>query len=147
MARSIERGVHLLDNSITIPGTKLSVGLDPILGMIFPAVGDAIGGFVSLGVLLLAVQYRVPTHVMTKMVLNVAVDSAVGAIPLVGDAFDFVWKANDRNFEMLMTHRGDLPKRSPVTYYLAVAGLLVAALLCISAPIALMVWLIYKFTH
>lgn len=147
VARSIERGVHLLDNSIPIPGTKLRVGLDPIIGLLLPTVGDAIGGVVSLGVLALAVQYRVPARVVGIMVVNVAVDAAVGGIPIVGDAFDFVWKSNDRNFDLLMKHRGDLPKHSPISYYLAVVGLLLVALVCIAAPIALMVWLIYRLTH
>jgi hypothetical protein len=145
-ARAVERGVHLLDSAIAIPGTKMRVGIDPIIGLI-PGVGDAVAGVVSLGVLFLAAQYRVPAPVIGRMVLNVAVDAAVGGIPIVGDVFDFVWKSNDRNFELLMLHRGDLPQRSPVTYWLAVLGLLVLGMACIAAPIALIVWCIAHFAQ
>lgn len=142
VARRVERLVHLLDTGVTIPGTKLQVGLDPLLGMVLPGVGDAVSGIVSLSVLFLAVQYRVPSRVIGRMVLNVGVDAAVGGIPIVGDLFDFTWKANDRNFELLMTHRGALPKRATFSYWLTIAALLLAGLVCVAAPVALIVWLL-----
>src|SRR5262245_34310783 len=73
-ARGVERVVHLLDSALPIPGTKLRVGLDPLLGLVFPAAGDALGGMVSLGMMFLAVQYRVPSPVIGRMVFNVALD-------------------------------------------------------------------------
>jgi hypothetical protein len=136
--------VHLSDSALQIPGTRVRVGLDPLLGLIFPVVGDAVGGVVSLGVMFLAVQYRVPSRVIGRMVLNVAVDAAFGAIPIVGDVFDFGFKANDRNFKMLMEHRGDLPKRATFGYWLHVSALLLAGLLCIAAPFALIAWLLWR---
>ena len=145
VARAVERGVHLLDSAIPIPGTRLRVGLDPLLGLTLPAVGDAVAGFVSLGVLFLAVQYRVPSRVIGTMVFNVAVDTLVGGIPVVGDVFDFAWKANDRNFELLMTHRGDVSKRGTIGYWLTVVGLLLLGLACVAAPIALVIWLARRY--
>jgi hypothetical protein len=139
-ARHVERGVHLLDNAVPIPGTRFRVGLDPLLGLLLPAVGDAAGGVVSLGMLFLAVQYRVPVRIMGIMVVNAGVDAAVGGIPIVGDLFDFVWKANDRNFDLLMKHRGDLAKRTSLGYWLSVSGLLLLGLICVALPIALFVW-------
>jgi hypothetical protein len=144
MAARVERIVHLLDSAIPIPGTRMRLGLDPLLGILLPAVGDTVGGAVSLGVMFLAVQYRVPPKVMGRMVFNVAVDTAVGSIPIVGDVFDFGWKANDRNFELMMLHRGDMPKRTTLSYWLSVGGLIVVALICVLAPVALVVWLILK---
>lgn len=144
VALRLEQMVRLLDSALPIPGTSLRVGLDPILGLMLPAVGDAVGGFVSLGVLFLAVQYRVPAPIIRRMVANVAVDIAVGSIPVVGDVFDFGWKANDRNFVLLMEHRGDQPKRGQLRYWLEVGGLLVLGLLCVSLPIALLVWLLQR---
>jgi len=115
------------------------------MGLFLPAVGDAVGGFVSLGVLFLAVQYRVPAPIISRMVLNIGVDTAIGAIPVVGDVFDFGWKANERNFELMAIHRGDLPRRSaPITYWFSVIGLLIVGLICVAAPIALVVWLILR---
>jgi hypothetical protein len=145
VARRVERVVHLLDSAVRVPGTKFRLGLDPILGLVLPGVGDAVGGFVSLGVLFLAVQYRVPAPIIGRMVVNIAVDSAVGGIPVVGDVFDFGWKANERNFELMTLHRGDLPKRgAPIAYWFSVIGLLVVGLACVIAPIALVVWLIMQ---
>jgi hypothetical protein len=144
-ARAIERSVHLLDSAIAIPGTRLRVGLDPVLGLLLPAVGDMLAGFVSLGVLFLALQYRVPAGVLGRMVFNVGLDAAVGGIPIVGDAFDFVWKANERNFALLMRHRGDLPKRSSWMYWLASASLILIALACVVSPVVLIVWLALRY--
>lgn len=147
VARAVERMVHILDSALPIPGTRLRVGLDPLLGLVFPAVGDTIGGVVSLGVIFLAVQYRVPSKVIAIMVFNVAVDAAVGGIPIVGDAFDFGWKANDRNFALLMRHRGDLPRRSSPTYWLSVSALIAVGMACVALPIALVAWLLLSCTN
>jgi hypothetical protein len=143
-ARAIERGVHLLDSALPIPGTRFRVGLDPLLGTIFPVAGDTLAGLVSLGMLFLAVQYRVPSRVIGSMVFNVAVDTAVGSLPFVGDVFDFAWKANDKNFELLMEHRNDVSKRGAVTYWLAVGGWILLAMACIAAPIAFVAWLLLR---
>jgi hypothetical protein len=145
VAHRVEKVVHLLDSAIPVPGTRFRVGLDPLMGLFLPAVGDAVGGFVSLGVLFLAVQYRVPAPIISRMVLNIGVDTAIGAIPVVGDVFDFGWKANERNFELMAIHRGDLPRRSaPITYWFSVIGLLIVGLICVAVPIALVVWLILR---
>lgn len=144
VARRVERMVHLSDSALQIPGTRVRVGLDPLLGLLFPVVGDALGGAVSLGVMFLAVQYRVPPNVIGRMVLNVAVDAALGSIPIVGDIFDFGWKANDRNFTLLMTHRGDLPKRTTLGYWLRISALLLLGLILVAAPIALVAWLLWR---
>jgi hypothetical protein len=145
VARTLERGVHLLDSAYQIPGTRLRIGLDPVLGLVLPAAGDLLTGCVSLGMLFLALQYRVPAPVLGRMVFNIAVDAAVGGIPIVGDAFDFVWKANERNFSLLMRHRGDLPKKSSPGYWLVSAGLILLALAAVVAPLALLVWLALHF--
>lgn len=144
VARAVERMVHLSDSALSIPGTRVRVGLDPLFGLIFPVIGDALGGMLSLGVLFLAVQYRVPPRVMTRMVLNVALDAAVGSIPIVGDVFDFGWKANDRNFQLLMTHRGDMPKRTTLGYWLRIGALLLLSVCLIAAPVALLLWLLLR---
>ena len=135
--------VHLLDSAIPIPGTRFRLGLDPLLGLVFPAAGDTAGGVVSLGVIFLAVQYRVPSRVIGVRVFNVAVDAAVGGIPIAGDLFDFGWKANDRNFALLMRHRGDQPQRSSPRYWLTVGALLLAGVVAVALPLALVVWLMF----
>jgi hypothetical protein len=142
---TVERGVHLLDNALRIPGTRLRFGLDPIVGLVVPGGGDVLGGAVSLCMLFLAVQYRVPVSVLASMVLNIAVDAAVGAVPVVGDLFDLVWKANDRNFRLLQRHRAERSTRGSVLYWLGVSSLLVLGLACLIAPIVLVIWLVSSF--
>jgi hypothetical protein len=39
---------------------------------------------------------------LLRMLANVAVDFGAGSVPVVGDAFDAVWKANKMNLELAM---------------------------------------------
>jgi hypothetical protein len=146
LARWLEGLVRLLDSALPIPGTKLRVGLDPVVGLLAPGAGDAIGGAVSLSLLFLALQYRLPVWVIGKMVGNIAVDAAVGGIPFLGDAFDVIWKSNERNLQLLHDHRSrELRARMPVRYWLAVIALFVLAAACLLAPIVLVIWLAGQF--
>jgi len=97
------RLVFLLDQAVRVPGTRWRVGLDPILGLL-PGGGDALGALLSAGVVLVAARHGVPRIVLARMVLNVGVDAVIGAIPLIGDLFDFAWKANTRNLRLLEAH-------------------------------------------
>jgi hypothetical protein len=101
----LERLVFLLDQAIGIPGTRWRIGLDGIAGLLFPGAGDAAGALVSAALVLLAARQGVPRVVVGRMVFNVALDAVIGAIPLLGDLFDFAWKANTRNLQLLERHR------------------------------------------
>lgn len=90
-----------MDKSIRIPGTRIAFGLDPIIGLLFPVAGDAIGAIISAYIVLVSVRYGLPKIVIARMVFNIAADFVVGSIPLVGDAADFVWKVNTRNLRLL----------------------------------------------
>ena len=92
-----------LDRAVRIPGTQIGIGLDPILGLI-PGVGDIAGGILSGYVVLIAVRAGAPTSVVARMVSNIALDSLLGAVPLIGDLFDVGWKANTRNVGLLEQH-------------------------------------------
>ena len=142
-ARAIERLVRVMDSALPIPGTNLRIGLDPTVGFILPGAGDAIGGAVSLSVMFLALQYRLPVRVLLRMVINIGVDAAFGAVPFAGDAFDLLWHSNDKNFELFMQHRAlERPARMPLRYWLAVIALGVVALACLVVPIVLSIWLL-----
>lgn len=104
--------VRILDDAVTIPGTRVGVGLDAILGFLFPTLGDAATGLGSLAILFLALQLRVPKVVVLRIVFNIAIDVVVGSIPLVGDAFDLFWRSNRRNLELLQGYQRD-PSRKP----------------------------------
>lgn len=98
--RSISR---LLDNAIAIPGTKIRLGLDPILGLL-PGGGDTITGGISAYIVVEAARMGVSREVLGKMVGNILIDSVAGTIPVVGDLFDVGWKSNVKNIELLEKH-------------------------------------------
>ena len=139
--RAVDRLVFWSDSALSIPGTRIRFGLDPIIGLI-PG-GDAVGGALSLSVLVLGLQYRLPVWVLWRMVFNIALDTAVGSVPLVGDLFDFGFRANQRNMQLLREHteRGGLPARMPTSYWVWGIMLLSLALVVAALPIVLIVWL------
>jgi Domain of unknown function (DUF4112) len=75
--------------------------LDPILGLLLPGAGDAIGALLSLYIVGIAIRRRVPAAAIARMLLNIGIDTAVGAVPVLGDLFDFAWKANRKNLALL----------------------------------------------
>lgn len=99
-ARLIAR---LLDDLIAIPGTRIGIGLDPVLGLI-PGLGDVFGGVLSSYILLVAAREGASTSVLARMLGNIALDSLVGTVPVLGDLFDVGMKANRRNVNLLEEH-------------------------------------------
>jgi hypothetical protein len=97
---SIERLGWLMDDLIRIPVLGWRFGLDAIIGLI-PALGDTTTSLVSFYILASAVRYRVPKVTLLRMGLNIAIDYAVGSLPVVGDLFDAFWKSNQMNVELL----------------------------------------------
>ncbi|MEK6324012.1 MAG: DUF4112 domain-containing protein [Acidobacteriota bacterium] len=97
----LERIALLMDKAVRIPGTDIRFGLDPVIGFFFPVAGDAIGAIVSAYIVFISVRYGLPKIVIARMVFNIAADFAVGSIPFLGDAVDFVWKVNTRNLSLL----------------------------------------------
>lgn len=116
-----ERMVTLLDDFLRIPGTDIKIGLDPILGLI-PGVGDLVTGGSSAALLLLALRERVPTVAIGRMVVNILIDTIVGSLPVVGDAFDFVYRSNRQNLEIIRKYKSD-PKAEPTTVDKALVGI------------------------
>jgi hypothetical protein len=97
----LDRLAWLMDRAITIPGTRITIGLDALLGLL-PVGGDFLTGLVQTGIFLAALyRYRVPRAVAARMAANVLIDIAIGSIPLVGDVFDVFFKANTRNLQLL----------------------------------------------
>lgn len=99
----IERLAHLMDQSITVPGLNRRIGLDGLLGLI-PVVGDAATALVGLAFLAEAQRVGVSKWGQVRMAGNYLIDLAIGAIPLVGDLFDFGFKANTRNLRIIRNH-------------------------------------------
>ena len=82
-----------------IPMGRWSIGLDGILGLI-PGLGDVLGALIGMIIVLRAVQAGVPKIVVARMMTNIAIDTFVGSIPLLGDAFDFMYKSNAKNLRL-----------------------------------------------
>jgi hypothetical protein len=93
----------LLDSAFRVPGTRVTFGLDPILGLI-PGIGDWTSPLFAALVLVHAARLRIPRVVQLRMLINAAIDFGIGIIPVVGDLFDFGWKANVRNLDLLERH-------------------------------------------
>ena len=91
-----------LDDCISLPG-GYRIGLDGIVGLI-PVIGDAIGGGLSLWIVVRALKAGAPKTTILRMFINIIIDTAVGAIPIVGDLFDFIWKANLKNGRLLAAY-------------------------------------------
>src|SRR3954466_11717394 len=90
----------LLDSSIPIPGTRLTIGLDALIGLV-PFIGDLIGVLLSSFILAEANRMGVSRTILMRMAFNVAVEGVVGIVPVFGDAFDAAWKANQKNVKLL----------------------------------------------
>jgi hypothetical protein len=103
--QNLERLGWLLDDLFRIPVLGWRVGLDALVGLI-PGVGDTATTLASLYILTSAVRYRVPKITLLRMGLNLGIDYAVGALPLVGDLFDAWWKSNQKNIDLLRQRAG-----------------------------------------
>lgn len=96
----VNRLAYLLDNSIRIPIINYRIGLDTIIGLI-PVLGDAVGMLISGFIVVQAVRLGVSQAVVTRMLINIALEGIIGSIPIIGDIFDAVFKANVRNARLL----------------------------------------------
>jgi len=97
---SLEQLSRLMDGLFRVPGTSWRFGLDGIVGLI-PGIGDTLTSLVSFYVLAAGVRYRVPKVTLLRMAANIGIDYLLGAIPFVGDLFDFAWKSNQKNVALL----------------------------------------------
>lgn len=131
----------LLDNSLPIPGTRFRLGIDQLIGLV-PGIGDLIGGLLSLYIIVESSRMGAPRGVLVRMGWNVAIDTLVGEIPILGDLFDIGFKANIRNLALLdgYLQRPVEVRRSSHRF---VALLVVGLLLLTAGAIALAVALVH----
>jgi hypothetical protein len=99
----------LLDTAFVMPGSNIRFGLDALIGLL-PGLGDLISTAFSLFIVREARALGAPRWLVARMLVNVAVDGVVGAVPLVGDAFDVAWRANRRNMALLQKHLAREPR-------------------------------------
>ncbi|MGH2418357.1 MAG: DUF4112 domain-containing protein [Candidatus Limnocylindria bacterium] len=132
----VETLAWLLDNSIPVPGTGRRFGVDALIGFV-PVVGDLLSGGIGLFVVWRASRMGLPRVVVARMLANAGIDIAVGAIPVLGDAFDLWFKASTRNLGLMRRHL-EQPERSTRDDWMALLVLLGIAV----AVIVLLGWLV-----
>lgn len=102
---------HLLERSFHIPGTKVPIGLDSIVGLV-PVLGDVVTAAMGAYMVWEARNLGMSKFQLMRMAANVGIDTALGAIPLAGDLFDFIWRSNSKNLRIIKKH---LDKHHPGT--------------------------------
>ena len=117
--------------------------VDPIVGFVFPGAGDLIFAVVGMYPVWVAVRRRMPAIIAARMIRNVAIDLVLGAIPVVGDVFDLVFKSHRRNANLLLERHRLGP--SPWRDWAAVLGAALALVLALCVPVALIVLAIARF--
>jgi hypothetical protein len=101
---------RILDKVLTIPGTPIHIGLDPLVGFL-PIGGDILGVILASYIVIEAARLGVPKAILIRMVLNVIIDGLIGTVPIMGDLFDFAWTANEYNIKLLAEHlQSPLPR-------------------------------------
>ncbi|KQT88329.1 DUF4112 domain-containing protein [Aurantimonas sp. Leaf443] len=104
--KRIARIARLMDTAVRVPGTNIRFGADSMMGLV-PGVGDAAGGLIGLFLVNEARKLGVPNHKIARMLANIGIDVAVGAVPLLGDVFDVYFKAHRRNLNLILEHFGE----------------------------------------
>jgi hypothetical protein len=137
----------LMDNLFNVPGTKWKFGLNPLMDLV-PGIGDAAAAVVSALTLYVAAQRRVPKIVLARMALNILLNSAMGILPGVGEAFALWFRPSQRNYDLLRAHlSADGPKKPAAHHWLFVAGLIGAVLLVFILCVALGAWVFLLVFH
>ena len=118
-----------MDQAFRIPGTRFRFGWDALVGLI-PGFGDAVMAAFSLLILSHSFRIRLPGVIRIRMVLNVLIDLLAGAVPMLGDVFDVVWKASTRNLALIERHgtAGEPPNAADWVFVISVAAVVLAVL-------------------
>src|SRR4051794_30562741 len=138
--KSLDDLARYLDGLFRIPGTDWRFGLDALIGLI-PNVGDTVTSFASFYILFAGVRYGVPKITLLRMAFNIGLDYVVGSIPIIGDAFDFFWKSNQQNMELIRT-RAAGRGQGKTSDYVFVFGLMALLVLVLIASVLISLYVI-----
>ena len=136
---ALKKIAQLLDSAFPIPGTTYRIGLDPIVGLV-PGIGDLISPLFTIGILWQARDLRLPKVVQLRMIINVAIDTLVGMVPLAGDLFNFAWQANNMNLALLERHAYE-EQRASAGDWLFVVAMVVIVIVIAAVPFLLLGWM------
>ncbi|MDJ0726413.1 MAG: DUF4112 domain-containing protein [Prochloraceae cyanobacterium] len=131
---------YLLDDAIAIPGTSYSIGIDPLLGLI-PVGGDYLSAIFSAYIVIQSARMGASRATVSRMVFNIIVDTLVGTVPMLGDLFDFAWKANNKNIELLESAL-NAPEKTKKADWLFLILLLGALLLVVFLTASLSIYIL-----
>lgn len=138
---TLEVVASLLDDAFKIPGTRIRFGLDAIIGIV-PGLGDILTGLASFFIVFAAWQRGLPRVTQTRMLMNIIIDTGIGAIPFLGDVFDVAWKANRRNLNLLKRAQSISVTRQKTADWLFLLAIFAVGALILAVPIAVLVWLV-----
>ncbi len=138
----------VLDDLIPIPGTKQTIGADAILAFV-PGIGDAAGTAMGGLILVDAVRCRVPLPVLVRMIVNVAADFALGAVPVLGGVFDMLFRSNRMNMRLLerAIDDGETARRRSIAYFVTAAVMIVSTLLILVGGAILTLVLFFRWLN
>ncbi len=143
LEESLENLSRYLDDWIKIPVVGWRFGLDAIIGLI-PNVGDSITSLASFYILFAGVRYGVPKITLLRMAFNIGLDYLVGSIPVIGDTFDFFWKSNRKNMD-LIRERATGKDKGTTGDYLFVGLIILTLIAILIASILISVFIIATF--
>jgi len=101
--RHLDVLAKLMDSKFRVPGTDIRFGLDALIGLV-PGAGDLTTFGISGYMLWVMAQNGASGFVLARMILNVLIDTLVGAVPVLGDLFDVAFKSNTRNMRLMEQH-------------------------------------------
>ena len=134
----------VLDDMFRIPGTQIRFGLDFLIGWI-PGLGDVLAGAASLIIVVAAWRRGAAILTLARMITNVVLESVIGSIPVAGDVFHVAWKANRRNYRLLIREKNRRFGESHSGRDALFFALLFFGILClIAAPVGLLLWLFHR---
>ena len=146
---SLERLSWLMDDLFRVPVLGWRFGLDALIGLI-PGFGDTATSLVSFYILAAAVRYRVPKVTLLRMGLNIALDYAVGSLPVIGDLADAAWKSNHKNIDLLKkraTVSAEEARSGRVSDWLFVGGIIAGLVALAIGSAFVSLYLLYRLTE
>jgi hypothetical protein len=129
-----------MDSKFRLPGTEIRFGLDPLIGLI-PYAGEVTTFIISSALVLSMAKYGVSRKVVVLMVLNVLLDAFIGSIPVIGNIFDFTYRANQKNIRLLKKHYHEGKYQGSGT------GIIILVFIVLFAGLILLAYGLFKLTQ
>jgi len=140
---------RLMDDLFVIPGTRIRIGLDPLISLL-PAFGSTASALVSIILIGLSARRGVPKIVLVHMATNVLINTALDSVPVVGDVVSIFYRSNARNYELLQKHAGETRASTFGDWFFLIAlfsAVLLVVGLMILGTVTVFRFLLAPFSH